>query len=449
MPLPHLHQLLRLLPRPGEKVKFALEALAWMMAVLWCVRTRTLMRRLGEVPDLTDVRWDLCPLHAPGLVVVVPARNEAGALPSAMQTLLEQDYPWLRIVAVDDRSTDDTGALLERIAAEHPEKLSVLHLTDVAEGWIAKTFAMETAAVRSRSEWLLFTDADVWFSPSILRRAIAYAEMTRADHLVVAPSAVLRTWGETYFTGFLTVLALWVVRPWRVADPTAYRDAVGAGAFNLIRRDALEELGGLAPQRLAIVEDLMLGRRVRAAGMRQRLAFAPGLVLVHWASGVRGLVRGMTKNLFAMVNFRLWHALFLACAIVLLYLTPLAGLAWYRTTLPSLVILACLGVQYRSMGELTGIASRWVWLAPLGAVTFLWAILRSVAVTTWHGGVRWRETFYPLRELRRHNDPMQWEREARSQDYEQRRTIRQRKLSRWLRTARHRAKPVQTHPRPR
>lgn len=397
---------------------------AWVLAGVWCVRTRTLIDRLGEVPDLSELRWDLCPVGAPGLIVVVPAKDEEATLEPAMQTLLAQDYPAMRILAVNDRSTDGTGRLLDDLAATAPDRLAVLHLTETAEGWMGKTFAMESATRQSESAWILFTDADIWFSPSMLRRAVAYGEMSRADHLVVVPTPLARSWGESVILSFLTVFALWASRPWRVADARSRRDPMGAGAFNMIRREALEELGGLAPQRLAVLEDVTLGLRVRAAGMRQRVAFAPGLVLVHWAPGAWGIVRGLTKNFFAAVNFRVFLAIGFLGGLFTLFLLPLAGLAWRGTLLPAVLVLACIGAQYRTMSEVSGLAARWGWLYPLGALALLWAMVRSVAVTLWRGGVRWRDTFYPLRELQRHNSPFAWEREAASERARQRRLLR-------------------------
>ncbi len=395
------------------------------------------MNRLDEVPDLTETRWDLCPVHAPGLVVVVPARDEAVRLEPGLETLLAQDYPWLRILAVDDRSTDGTGELLEAMAARRPERMGVLHLTDEAEGWIAKTFAMEAAARGSRSEWLLFTEADVWFSPSVLRRALAFVEMGRVDHLVVAPSVVSHGWGESVLLGFLSVAALWVSRPWQVADPRAPWDAPGGESFHLIRRVAWEELDGFAPQRLAVRTGATLARRVRAAGMRQRLAFAPGLVLrspqpaasagslaKRGLTGMRVPLRAMTKSLWAAANFRLWMAAALSILMAVVFLGPLVGLSWWRTVVPSLVVMACLAVQYRAMAEVTGVDAKWGWLYPLGTVALLWATARSVAVTWWQGGVRWRGSVYSLRELRRHNSPFAWEFEAAKERARQRRVER-------------------------
>ncbi len=413
--------------------KAGLEGVDWVLAVVWCVRTRTLMNRLGEVPDLSEVRWDLGPVGAPGVMIVVPAKDEAETVGPAMETLLAQDYPWLRIAAVDDRSTDRTGAILEEMAGVRPDRLGVVHLSEVAEGWIGKTFALEVGVARSRSEWILFTDADVWMSPSLVRRALTYAEMSRADHLVVVPSLVVRGWGERVMVGFLSVFGLWLCRPWRVSDPKAPWDAMGVGAFNLIRREALEEMGGLAPQRLAVVEDYALGRRVRAAGMRQRMVFAPGLVLVRWATGMGGIVRGMTKNAFAAMGFHLWAAAVFCGFAGIVFLLPLLGLVWWRTVLPSVIALACVAVHYRAMAEVTGVEARWGWMYPLGAGAVVWAMVRSVAVTLWRGGVRWRETFYSLRALRPWNGLLLWEMEAARMRAERRRVERGIRPGRWMR----------------
>ena len=408
----------------GAGWRLGAEICAWGLAVVWSVRTRALYLRLGSLPDLSDVRWDLCPVRSPQLLVVVPAKDEAETIGPAMETLLAQDYRWLRIVAVDDRSTDATGRLMDEFAARAPERLEVVHISEAAEGWMGKTFAMAVGAERRQSEYILFTDADVQFSPSILRRAVTYAEITQADHLVVTPTAVTKTWGERTVLGFLQLVALWASPPWKVADPRARWAVAAAGSFNLLRREALEELGGWDPQRLAVVEDITLGRRVRAAGLRQRVVFAPGLVLVHWAPGAWGLIRGTTKNFFAVMNFRVVLLLGAVGGLAALFLLPLAGLAWWPTVIPALVALGCIAVWYRAAGELTRIPARYGWLYPLGAAAILWAMLRSMLLTLWRRGVLWRGTFYPLRELQQHNSPFVWEWEATVMRAERRRAER-------------------------
>ena len=392
----------------GDLWRLGVELAAWGIGIAWCVRTTDLVRNLPMMPDLSQLDWDVAPKDWPSLAVVVPARDEAKHIAATMDALLMSDYRNLLIVAIDDRSTDATGEILDEYAALYAERVKVIHVAELEDGWMGKTFAMQLAVEQTVSDYLLFTDADVLFSPSILRRALAYAEQTEAAHLIVVPTMLVQSRGEGIVLGFFQILGMWAARPWRTADPKAIRDSVGVGAFNLVRRDALLEIGGLEPQRMVVLEDITLGRRIKAAGLTQRVAFAPLLVLVHWASGVRGLVRVMTKNLFSMVNFRPLLMLGACLWVAVFCLAPLAGLGWRRSVAPSLLVLCCMASAYRTMGVTSRIDARYGWLYPLGAVIFIYAMLRSMVVTFLIGGVRWRGTHYPLRELRRHNNPLQW-----------------------------------------
>jgi cellulose synthase/poly-beta-1,6-N-acetylglucosamine synthase-like glycosyltransferase len=428
-----------------------IETGAWVVAAAWCWRTADAVTKLPTVTRLQDVEWDLWAEDGPSLVVVVPAKDEAANIAATMDALLLADYPKLRIVAVDDRSTDGTGEILDSYAARFalrpvvdqtakpkkrkgkgkalkatvvaapmvqttlaetpkgPPKLEVIHVTDLPEGWLGKTFAMTVATANSESEYVLYTDADVLFSPSILRRAVAFADMEQADHLVVLPTMQVKSWGEGIVLGFFQVFGVWASRLWKVEDPRAKRDIVGVGAFNMVRRSALEKIGGWAPQRLAVLEDVTLGRRMKAAGMRQRVAVAPGLVLVHWARGARGLMNVMTKNMFSAFNFQPL-LLGLACLWIFGFcLLPIAGLGWWGTLVPALIVLACVGATYRSMEPVSSIPARYAWGYPLGALALVWAMLRSMVVAWVRGGVVWRGTKYELRDLRRHNSPFQWD----------------------------------------
>jgi glycosyltransferase involved in cell wall biosynthesis len=372
--------------------------------------------------NLSSLDWDRGPVDSLTLTVVVPARDEAEKIAATLDALLLADYGALRILVVDDRSMDATGTIVDEYVEKQGKgnreqgigkvrpRLDVIHVTELPEGWLGKTHAMEVGTRGSDSDYLLFTDADVLFSPSILRRAMAYVEASEADHLVVLPTMQVQSRGEGMVLGFMQMLGMWASRLWRVSDAESQRDFVGVGAFNLVRRAALDQIGGWAPQRMVVLEDVTLGRRMKIAGMRQRIAFAPGLVLVHWAAGALGLMRVMTKNLFSAMNFRPLLLLGMCIWVAVFFLGPLAGLAWWPTLIPSLLILACVGASYRLMGEVSRIDARYGWLYPLGALAFLWALLRSMVVVLAQGGVVWRGTLYPLRELRRHNSPLQWRR---------------------------------------
>ncbi len=412
-------------PHLTEFWRGTLQAVAWGIGLVWVLRTYDLISRIPAMPNLTMIDWDDMPEGAPTLTVVVPARDEVEKIGATLDALLAADYPALKVLVVDDRSKDGTAELVDRYVEEYaqrqrsrrpgpgPQSLDAIHIADLPEGWLGKTFALMVATENSESEYLLFTDADVLFSPSVLRRALVYARDTEADHLVVLPTVQVKSWGEGVLLGFLQTLGVWVSRPWKVEDPRARHDVAGVGAFNLVRRQALEQIGGWLPQRLAVLEDVTLGRRLKAAGMRQRLAFAPGMVLVHWASGWGGLLRNMTKNLFAALNFQPLLVLLACLWIGIFFLLPLLGLAWLPTLFPALVILCCIGATYRVLGAVSSIDARYAWLYPLGALGMIYAMLRSMVVVMFQRSVVWRGTSYPLRELRYHNNPRVWERDAR------------------------------------
>jgi GT2 family glycosyltransferase len=405
---------------------------AVVLAAVWVYRTAELVNRLPEVADLTEPEWDLGPAQMPSLVVVVPAKDEAENLRATLDALAAQMYPRLRVMVVDDRSTDATGAIAEEYAARYPERIEALHVVDLPEGWMGKTWAMEAATQQCREvDYLLFTDADVLLSPSVVMRALAYAEETEADHVVVMPTPQVKTRGEGIVLGFFVVFATWASRPWRVAEPLSRRDTVGVGAFNLVRRESFDLLGGWFPQRLAVAEDVTLGLRFKAAEMRQRVAFAPHHVLVHWAPGMRGIIRVLTKNIFSAVNFNPLLLLGGVAWIFVFFVMPVIGLFWWVTLIPCLLVMLAIAVSYREMGRASGMDARYGWLFPAGAAALMFAMLRSMVVVMARRGVVWRGTFYGLGELRRHNSPFQWERAAAALREEQRRAAPSR-LRQWV-----------------
>ena len=213
-----------------ELWRTGLQTLAWLIAGAWVWKAADVVRNMPRMPNLTDISWDRKPEHPATLTVVVPARDEEEKIAATIDALMQADYPALHVLVIDDRSTDKTGMIVDASAAEYatrmPGRLNVIHVTDLPEGWLGKTFALQVATENSASEFLLYTDADVLFSPSILRRAMLYMEAERADHLVVLPTMQVLSRGEGIVLGFFQILGMWAARPWRVADEKA-QDAIG------------------------------------------------------------------------------------------------------------------------------------------------------------------------------------------------------------------------------
>jgi glycosyltransferase involved in cell wall biosynthesis len=378
---------------------------AWLIALAWLWKAVGAARGFRRIPNLLDRRFDADPASRPSVTVIVPARDEAANISATLLSLLGQDYSNLQIVAVDDRSTDGTGQIVNELAEQHAKKLTALHVKELPAGWLGKTHGMALAARHAISinhpDYLLFTDADVLFEPQAVRRSLAQAVATEADHFVTFPTPIVKTVGEGMLLGYLGVMGLWATRPWRVDNPKAVRDSVGIGAFNLLRTSAYQQLGGFDALRMEILEDLTLARRVKVAGLRQRVAVAPGMVSLHWAAGAMGVVNVMTKNLFAVFRFRSVLLLVACLGFAVFCIGPVVLLGFAGTRAPAIVALGCVALLYWLSSRHSLISPWYVWLFPVSAGLFVYSMLRSMVTTLKGGGVTWRGTFYPFGELRK------------------------------------------------
>lgn len=378
-----------------------------LLALIWLVPTLQLVLHASEVADLTQPEWNPRQDAAlPSLTIVVPARNEEVEIEAALRSLLQLNYPQYQIVAVNDRSTDQTGAIMERLAAEPASagKLLVLHVRELPSGWLGKVHAMWLGAQQVQSDWLLFTDADCVFHSDSLRRAIHYAtaNTTAVDHLVLFPTAHMKTLGERMMIAFPQVMSSFAMRPWKVRDPNA-RDHVGVGAFNLILRSAYEAIGTYEKLRLEVVDDLKLGETIKKAGLRQDVVFGPELVTLRWAVGAAGVVANLEKNLFAFLQFRISLVLAVCAVTFFLCVCPFVGLfqapGWAKTGFAAAV--AMIALAYTFTGRYMASSPLLFLTCPIAAIVFAFATLQSAFLALRDGAITWRGTKYPLSELKK------------------------------------------------
>jgi glycosyltransferase involved in cell wall biosynthesis len=362
-------------------------------------------RGVRRVPMLRETRENLEPLDGyPSVSVVVPARNEGETVEAALRSVLYQDYPGpLEVVAVDDRSTDDTGKELEKLASERPEVMRVIRVEELPDGWLGKNHALYLGAGESRGEWLLFIDADVRFSPWCLEGAVRYAVREGLDHLTLAPEIVSRGVALKSLVAAFALVFEVTQRPWRAADPRS-REAVGVGAFNLLRRGAYLRAGTHRAIRVR-PDDMRLGRLLKRAGFRQGVAYGTGSVSVEWHRTFRGAVRGLEKSMFPGIDYRLSAALLASLALFLTNVLPFAGVFLARRPLARLlsgvnVALVLAMYAYGARRSRSGISPLYASLHPFGVSAFIYAMLRSAYTTLANGGIEWRGTKYPLDLLR-------------------------------------------------
>jgi glycosyltransferase involved in cell wall biosynthesis len=375
-----------------------------ILALAWFSRIVEAALGMPRIADISRPEWNLSPATRPRASIVVPARNEESDIEDALSRLLRLEYDNYEVLAVNDRSTDRTGEIMERVAASPVAHgcLRVMHVSELPAGWLGKAHAMWTAAQQATGDWILFTDADVLFKPDVLRRALAYAESERADHVVLFPRMIMKRPGERMMIAFFQTLFTFGHRPWRVADPKT-KDHMGVGAFNLVRRVVYDAVGTYRALRMEVLDDMKLGKVIKNAGFRQRNVFGEDLISIHWAKGAMGVVDNLSKNFFAILSFQWWRAIASVFGLLFLNLGPFLGVwlahGWARV--PYGIALGSMFLIYLGMSFKSSIRPYYFFLHPISTLLFGYTLLRSMWLTLRDDGVTWRGTTYPLEELRK------------------------------------------------
>jgi cellulose synthase/poly-beta-1,6-N-acetylglucosamine synthase-like glycosyltransferase len=350
------------------------------------------IRRLSDLPA-EGTEWPL-------VSVIIPALNEERNIEQALTSVMGLDYPALEVVFVNDRSTDRTGEVVARLAARDP-RIHLVNIASLPAGWLGKNHALHVGAAEAGGELLLFTDADIVFEPSSLRRAVAYMEKEKLDHLTAGAEVTGPTFPLRLFISTFAFFFLMYARPWKAKDSNP-RNHVGIGAFNLVRASLYRKAGGHEPIRMRPDDDMKLGKLVKLNGGREEFVGASGLISVEWYGSIGEAVRGLEKNAFSGVNYSV--VLLILASIVQLTFDVWPWIAlfvthgWVRWVNAS-IILATLTMVAALARENGG--RIWYALAfPCMAVFFLYVLWRSALIAIIRGGIDWRGTRYPLRDLR-------------------------------------------------
>jgi glycosyltransferase involved in cell wall biosynthesis len=337
----------------------------------------------------------------PKISVIFAARDEQTKLPAALATLVSIDYPALEIVAVDDRSSDATPQILDDFAAQHPQ-LKVVHVHELPKGWLGKPHALQSGYELSSGELLVFTDADVKFERDALRRVVTLLRERGLDHLTLLGDVECSGFWDTVLISFFGMGFQLATDPYTVSNPNS-RSYVGVGAFQMLRRAAYEASGTHRRLALEVVDDMKLGKIVKMSGLRSGVAVAQNYVSVAWHLGLGNLVRGVEKNFFAGAQFRIsvvaWQVLGLLVMNVLPFAGMIFGHGWIRAFAAISVLIAM--CFHFGVDVVMRVSPLYCLTLPLGALIFAYMILRSTIITLRQGGIVWRDTFYPLDELRR------------------------------------------------
>jgi glycosyltransferase involved in cell wall biosynthesis len=373
---------------------FGLAAIFWLTHGLRVAYGATRLPWVQDFPPAPEA-------ECPRISILFAARDEEEKLPAALATLMEIDYPDLEVIAVDDRSQDATGGILDEFAAEHP-RLRVVHVTQLPAGWLGKPHALQKAYEASRGECLIFTDADVHFKKDLLRRAIAITKAYNLDHLTLLCDVEMVGFWETVLITFFGLGFHLGADPWRASDPRSPR-YVGVGAFQFVRRSAYEASGTHKRLAMEVVDDMKLGKIVKQAGFRSSCGVAQDFVVVRWHAGLGNLVRGVTKNFFAGAGYSLGLVAAQLTGLMMMNVLPFVGVfftrGWARVFCAIAVVIA---VCFQGgVAMVMRVSPLYALTHPVGGLLFSYMLARSTVVTLRQGGIIWRDTFYPLEELKR------------------------------------------------
>jgi chlorobactene glucosyltransferase len=370
-------------------------------ALPWLAPFADLVRLADRRPNLSDI----APVEGPLVSVVIPARNESETIEAVVRSILTSTYGVFELLVVDDRSTDDTAGIVERLAAGHP-RVRLVPGDPLPDGWYGKPWACAQGARAGAGALLLFTDADTRHEPELLGRAVAAMGLERADLLTVAPHQQCATFWERLVMPQIWLLLALRYHPRKVNRARRERDVIANGQFILTTREAYDAIGTHAAVRHEVAEDLALAQTYLRQGRRIHFAFAEGLMETRMYRSLAQLVEGWSKNIYlgGRRSFpqeparRALVPVMLLAAMAFWLLPPLVllagGLAADAGALarPALVAAGLSALFWGVISYGMKIPVAYGLLYPLGALTAIYIVLRS----TWRGErrVEWRGRVY-------------------------------------------------------
>jgi glycosyltransferase involved in cell wall biosynthesis len=349
------------------------------------------IRALEDIPPVAG---------GPSVSLIVSARNEAHGIEAAVDSLLRLDYSPLELIMIDDRSTDETSAILARLA-RRDSRLKVVTIAELPKGWLGKNHALWIGAGQAGGDRLLFTDADIVFEKTTISRAMRYMESGAIDHLTAIPETRVPGLALNAMVAAFGVFFSLYARPWKARDPRS-RSHIGVGAFNLIRADTYRAIGTHQAIAMRPDDDLKLGKLVKKHGFRQDVVNARGFVVVEWYSSLREMIDGLMKNAFAGVDYSLPAVAGSTFALLLMNVWPFvavfatSGITRALNGVSVLLIAAVFWISARHSGARVG----YVFGYPLAAILFAYIIWRSALTAVFTGTITWRGTAYPLSQMR-------------------------------------------------
>lgn len=333
---------------------------------------------------------------SPRVSVLIPARNEAAVIERTLRSWLAQSYLNYEIIVLDDQSIDATAEIVRDMSRETP-RLRLISGQPLPPGWLGKNWACQQLAEAADGELLLFTDADVTAAPPALAALVAELEQTGADLLTVWPSQQSQSWAERLTVPLMALVVL-AYLPLPLVHHTRWPVFAAAnGQCLLFRQRAYQAIGGHTSVRGEVLEDVLLARRLKAHGLRLRMADGAGLINCRMYPDWAAVRAGFAKNILAGYGGRVSFLLLATLFHWLVFLCPWLWLAFGRLT-PGLpgwplwpLVLVGLGVGLRALtAAVTGQRLVDALLLPVSVLLMTRIAVQAIWWQWRYGGPLWK-----------------------------------------------------------
>ncbi|MBM7584531.1 cellulose synthase/poly-beta-1,6-N-acetylglucosamine synthase-like glycosyltransferase [Bacillus pakistanensis] len=288
---------------------------------------------------------------------------------------------------------------------EVDSRIKVLHIESLPSGWLGKNHALYQGAIAANGQLLLFTDGDIRFHKEVIARAVTALKTEKVSHLTITPTLVAKTFWLKAFVGFFLFGFSYYKRPWKANDSDS-SIGIGIGAFNLMTRDAYEEIGTHESIKNRPDDDLQIGTLIKKHGLEQRIITGLPYLSVEWYQSLRSALIGLEKNTFAGLHYRLTMVFVSVVGVFLSQVYPFLTLFNVDKFIFFLSVLNVLFIAFNFVAvtrKMTNFSPYFFFVLPITAVLFIYSIIRATILTFIRGGVIWRGTKYSLHDLRRQN----------------------------------------------
>ena len=271
-----------------------------VVVVVAALRHMMLTRSLQATPFL---RPEVRPPTAGLVSIFVPAKDEEATIERCLRSLLAQEGVEFELFGVDDRSSDRTAEIIERIASEDP-RLKLIRIANLPSGWTGKCNALQQAQAQAKGDWLLFVDADTIHHQRCVATALHRAKSRNVDLFSMLPALEAGSFWEGVIQPFAAACLMILYPLARVNDPASPRYAFANGQFILIRRSAYDKVGGHESVKDKFVEDINLARQARKAGLKLEVAMGPDLFATRMYSSLSSIIKGWSRIFYAAIDGR-------------------------------------------------------------------------------------------------------------------------------------------------